>query len=167
MGTYDFKYNNASFCSKAREYQYFNVCCPENSSCASKPLLLRCNLVISKCVCQVSLRLKEVQMGNHDFKYNNVPFFCSKNREYQYFDVCCPETSSCASKPLLLRCNLVIPQCMCQVSLRLKEVQMGSMTLNITMCHFFARKTGNINTSMFAAPKLAFVPASRYYCDVT
>ena len=31
----------------------------------------------------------------------------------------------------------------------------------------FARKTGNINTSMFAAPKLALVPANRYYCDVT
>ena len=32
---------------------------------------------------------------------------------------------------------------------------------------FFAKKSGNINTSMFAAPKLALVPASRYYCDVT
>ena len=32
---------------------------------------------------------------------------------------------------------------------------------------FVARKTGNINTSMFAAPKLAPVPASRYYFDVT
>ena len=31
----------------------------------------------------------------------------------------------------------------------------------------FARKTGNINTPMFAAPKLALVTASRYYCDVT
>ena len=31
----------------------------------------------------------------------------------------------------------------------------------------FARKTGNINTSMFDAPKLALVPASRYYRDVT
>ena len=30
-----------------------------------------------------------------------------------------------------------------------------------------SNKTGNINTSMFAAPKLALVPASRYYCDVT
>ena len=93
--------------------------------------------------------------------------FWSKNREYQYFDVCCPETSSCASKPLLLRCNLVIPQCMCQVSLRLKEVQMGAMTLNITRWLCFARKTGNINASMFAAPKLALVPASRYYYDIT
>ena len=31
----------------------------------------------------------------------------------------------------------------------------------------FARKTGNINTSMSAAPELALVPASRYNCDVT
>ena len=30
----------------------------------------------------------------------------------------------------------------------------------------FGRKPGNINTSMSAAPKLALVPASRYYCDV-
>ena len=30
----------------------------------------------------------------------------------------------------------------------------------------FATKTGNINTSRSAAPKLALVPASRYYCDV-
>ena len=107
------------------EYQYFDVCCHDTSSCASKQLLLRCSLVIPQCMCQVSLRLKEVQMGTHDFKYNNVPLFAQKpTREYQYFDVCCPETSSCASKPLLLRCNLVIPQCMCQVSLRLKKVQM-------------------------------------------
>ena len=114
------------FCTKTREYQYVDVCCPETSSCASKPLLLRCNLLIPQCMCQVSLRLKEVQMETHDFKYNKVPLFARKNSEYQYFDVCCPETSSCASKPLLLRCNLVIPQCMCQVSLRLKEVEMGT-----------------------------------------
>ena len=30
----------------------------------------------------------------------------------------------------------------------------------------FARKPGNINTSMSAAPKLALVPASRNNCDV-
>ena len=44
-------------------------------------------------------------MGTHDFKYNKVPLFARKKREYQYFE--------------------------------------------------------------FAAPKLALVPASRYYCDVT
>ena len=32
---------------------------------------------------------------------------------------------------------------------------------------FFAKKSGNINTLMFVAPKLGLVPASRYYCDVT
>ena len=101
-------------------------------------------------------------MGVHDLCH-----FLLKNREYQYFDVCCPETSSCASKPLLLRCNLVIPQCMCQVSLRLKEVQMGTNDFKYNMVPLFARKTGNTNTSMFAVPKLALVPASRYACDVT
>ena len=155
------------FCSKSREYQYFDVCCPETSSCASKPLLLRCNLNIPQCMCQVSLRLKEVQMGTHDFKYNNVPLFSSKTRGYQYFDVCCPETSSCASKPLLLGCNLVIPQCMCQVSLRLKEVQMGTHDFKYNKVPLFVRKTGNINTSMSAAPKLALVPVSHNFCDVT
>ena len=106
-------------------------------------------------------------MGAHDFKYNEVPLFLLENREYQYFDVCCSETSSCARKPLLLRCNLVIPQCMCQVSLRLKEVQMGTNDFKYNKEPIFARKTGITNTSMFAAPKLALVPASRYYCDVT
>ena len=31
----------------------------------------------------------------------------------------------------------------------------------------FARKQGDMNISMSAAPKLALVPASRYYRDVT
>ena len=126
------------FCSKTREYQYFDVCCPETSSCASQTLLPRCNLVIPQCMCQVPLRLKEVQMGTHDFKFNKVPFFAKQIREYQYFDVYCPETSSCASKPLLLRCNLVIPQCMCQVSLRLKEVQMGTHDFKYNKLPLFA-----------------------------
>ena len=118
-------------------------------------------------MCQVSLGLKQVQMGVHDFKYYNVPFFAKKIRKYQYFDVCCTETSSCASKPLLLRCNLVIPQCICQVVLRLKEVQMGTDDFKYNKVPFFARKPWNINISTSAATILALVPASRYYCDVT
>ena len=51
--------------------------------------------------------------------------------------------------------------------LSLKEVQMGTHDYKYNNVPLFARKTGNINTSMFAAPKLALVPASRYYCDVT
>ena len=79
-------------------------------------------------------------MGIHDFKYNNVPFFAKK---------------------------IGIPQCMCQVSLRLKEVQMGVHDFKYNNVPFFAKKIGNINTSIFAAPKQALVPASRYYRDVT
>ena len=110
---------------------------------------MRCNLVIPQCMCQVSLRLKEVQMGTYDFKYNKVPFFCSKTREYQYFDVCCPETSSCASKPLLMRCNLVIPQCMCQVSLRLKEVQMGTYDFKYNKVPFASIVAADIEVLIF------------------
>ena len=43
---------------------------------------------------------------------------------------------------------------------------MGASDFKYTKAPLFARKTGNINTSMSAAPKLALVPASRYYCDV-
>ena len=166
MGTYDFKYNKLPLFARKTGNQYFDVCCHNTSSCASKPLLLRCNLVIPQCICQVSLRLKEVQMGTYDFRYNKVPLFARKTGN-QYFDDCFPETSSCASKPLLLRCNLVIPQCMCQVSLRLKEVQMGTHHFKYNKVPLFARKKWNINTSMSAATILALVPASRLYCDVT
>ena len=44
---------------------------------------------------------------------------------------------------------------------------MGTHDLKYNNVPLFARKTGNINTSMSAAPTLALVPASRYYCDVT
>ena len=44
---------------------------------------------------------------------------------------------------------------------------MGTHDLKKIYVPLFARKLGNINTSMSAAPKLALVPASRYYCDVT
>ena len=44
---------------------------------------------------------------------------------------------------------------------------MGTDDFKYNNVPLFARKLGNINTSMSAAPKLALVPASRYYCDVT
>ena len=44
---------------------------------------------------------------------------------------------------------------------------MGTHDFKYNKVPLFARKTGNINTSMFAAPKLALVLASHYYCDVT
>ena len=72
MGPMNSNFTMCLFCSKISEYQCFALCCPETSSCASKPLLLRCKLVKPQCLCQVSLGLKEVQMGAHDFKLNKV-----------------------------------------------------------------------------------------------
>ena len=54
-----------------------------------------------------------------------------------------------------------------EVSLGLKEVQMGTHDFKYNKLPLFDRKTGNIITSMFAATKVALVPACRYYCDVT
>ena len=105
-------------------------------------------------------------MGAHDFKLIKVPLFLEIISEYQCFAVCCPETSSCASKPLLLRCKLVKPQCLCQVSLGLKEVQMGAHDFKHKKVPFPTLKKVNINVSRSAAPELALVPASRYNCDV-
>ena len=44
---------------------------------------------------------------------------------------------------------------------------MGTHDFTYNMVPHFCQKPGNINTSMFAAPKLALVRARRYYCDVT
>ena len=44
---------------------------------------------------------------------------------------------------------------------------MGTNDFKYNNVPLFVRKLGNINTSMSAAPKLALVPASRYYCHVT
>ena len=44
---------------------------------------------------------------------------------------------------------------------------MGTNDFKYNKVPIFARKTGNINTSMFGAPKIALVQASRYYCDIT
>ena len=55
---------------------------------------------------------------------------------------------------------------MCQVSLGLKEIQMGAHDFKLNKVPFSALKSVNINVSSTAAPKLGLVPASRYNCDV-
>ena len=44
---------------------------------------------------------------------------------------------------------------------------MGTHDFKCINVPLLVQNPGNINTSMSAAPKLALVPASRYYCDVT
>ena len=100
-------------------------------------------------------------MGANDFKHNMVSLFAWKPVNIN------ASMSVCYTcKPLLLRCKLVIPQCLCKVSSGLKNVQMGAHDFKLNKVPLFARKPENINTSMSAAPKLALVPAGRYYCDV-
>ena len=43
---------------------------------------------------------------------------------------------------------------------------MGAHDFKLIKVPLFYRKSVNINVSLSAAPKLALVPASRYYCDV-
>ena len=43
---------------------------------------------------------------------------------------------------------------------------MGAHDFKLNKVPFSALKSVNINVSRPAAPKLALVPASRYYCDV-
>ena len=43
---------------------------------------------------------------------------------------------------------------------------MGAHDFKLYKVPLFALKSVNINVSLSAAPKLALVPASRYYCDV-
>ena len=105
-------------------------------------------------------------MRAHDFKLKKGAFSYSKKSEYQCFEVCCSGISPCASKPLQLRCKVVKPKCLCRVSLGLKEVQMGAHDFKLNKVPLFALKSVNINVSLSAAPKLALVPASRYYCDI-
>ena len=43
---------------------------------------------------------------------------------------------------------------------------MGAYDFKLNMVPLFSRKSVNINVSVSAAPKLALVPASRYFCDI-
>ena len=115
---------------------------------------------------QVSIGLKEVQIEAHDSKLDIVLLFRSQTCEYQCFEACCPRTSACASKPLLLRCKLAILQCLCQVSLGLKEVQMGALDFKLKKVHPFAERPVSINVLRSSVPTLALVPASPYDCHI-
>ena len=43
---------------------------------------------------------------------------------------------------------------------------MGAHDFKLIKVPLFSQKSVNINVSLTAVPKLALVPASRYYCDV-
>ena len=118
-------------------------------------------------MCQVLLRLKEVKIGTHDFKYNKVPLFGRKTGNINTMISAAPKLALVPASRYYCDVTWSYHNVCVKVSLRLKEVQMGTHDFKYNKVPLFARKPWNINTSMSAAPKLALVPASRYYCDVT
>ena len=104
-------------------------------------------------------------MGAHDFKLNKVPLFALKSENINVSLSAAPKLALVPASRYYL-CKLVIPQCLCQVSLGFKEVQIGAHDFKLYNVPFFARKPMNFNVSRSAAPKLALVPASCYIRDV-
>ena len=101
-------------------------------------------------------------MGSMTLNLTRVPLFAQNLLISMFLRPAGPKNSSCASKLLLLRYKLVILQCLCQVSLGLKEVQMGAHDFKLKMFIFLLKRPVNINVLRSAAPKIALVSASRY-----
>ena len=105
-------------------------------------------------------------MGDHDFKLYNVPFFARKPVNFNVSRSAAPRPALVPASCYMCDVKQSKPQGLCQVSLGLKEVQMGAHDFKLIKVPLFSLKSVNINVSLSAAPKLALVPASRYYCDV-
>ena len=105
-------------------------------------------------------------MGAHDFKLNMVLLFA---RKPGYINV----SRSAAPKLALMPASRFTVMSISQFSMSVPSfirIERGHrwrpMTSNLTLYLFFARKHVDINVFRHAAPELALVPASRYYCDV-
>ena len=77
---------------------------------------------------------------------------------FREFLVFCAQTSSCARKPLVLRHRCMVYTSMWQVSLGLKEDEMGSQG---PKCHRGVSKNSIFDSFRSPAPKLALGPGSR------
>ena len=71
---------------------------------------------------QVSSGLKEDPKGSQGAKSQRGCLKCG----FLYSSVSCSQTSSCASKPLMLEYRYMSYEVLCEVSLGLKEDEMGS-----------------------------------------
>ena len=103
-------------------FREFSVSCSQTSSCARKPLVLRHRCIVYTSMWQVSSGLKEDEMGSQTPLCQRG---MQKKKYFRYFSVSCSQTSSCARKPLILQYRYTIYECMCQVSLGLKEDEEG------------------------------------------
>ena len=106
-------------------------------------------------------------MDAHDFKLNKVPIFALKSVNINVSLSAVPKLA--LVPPNRYNCNVNWSYhnvFACQVSLGLKEVQIGAHDFKLNKVPLFSQKSVNINVSPSAAPKLALVPASRYYCNI-
>ena len=103
-------------------FRYFSVSCFQISSCARKPLVLRHRCKVYTSMWQVSLGLKEDEMGSQGPQCHGG---CQKFH-FRYFSVSCSQTRSCARKPLVLQHRCIVYTSMWHVSSGLKEDEMGS-----------------------------------------
>ena len=81
---------------------------------------------------------------------------------FLYSSVFCSQTSSCASKPFILRYRYMFYEVMLQVLLGLKEDEKDRQCAK---CQRGVQKAV-FNISRSPAPKPALVPTSRIYCDI-
>ena len=109
---------------KKFHFRQFSVSCSQTSSCARKPLVLRHRCIVYTSMWQVSSGLKEDEMGSQGPQCHGG---CQKFH-FREFSVSCSQTSSCARKPLVLRHRCIVYTSMWQVSLGLKEDEMGRQT---------------------------------------
>ena len=82
-----------------------------------------------------------------------VPHFALKSVNINVSLSASPKLALVPASRYYCNVKLVIPQCLCQVLLGLKEVQIGTHDFKLYNVPFFARKPVNFNVSRSAAPK--------------
>ena len=95
-----------------------------------------------------------------------MPFFARKSVNTNVSLSASPKLALVPASHYYCDINWSYRNCLCQVSLGLKKVQMEANDFKLNKVPLFARKPGNINVSRSAAPKLDLVPANRYDCDL-
>ena len=111
------------------------------------------------------LKIERGSDGAHDFKLNKVPLFSRKSVNMNVSLSAAPTLAIVPASRWYCDVNWSYHNVCAKFPLDRKRFRWGRMTSNLTSA-FLALKSVYISVSMSAAPKVALVPASRYYCDV-
>ena len=105
-------------------------------------------------------------MGAHDFKLNKVPLFARKSVNINVSLSAAPKLALVSASRYYSNVNESYLNVCDKFHKDRKRFRWLPITSNLTVRLLCAQKPVNINVLRSAAPKLALVPASRYYCDV-